>query len=327
MSLFLFQNLKIVCARGSRVSVRTWGPLKARHPHGRNLFGGYLMKSNPSNQAPESSSINLVMVGDDKKVITTSVMVSEYFGKRHCHVMRDIENLLESDQLRGQSNFGSSNYLNKQGKEQPMYTMDRTGFTLLAMGFTGKKALDFKIRYIQAFDSMEAELANQSGGFVAVPAGTSRVCGACGKEKHLTDFYRNRSTRDGYAWECKTCSREMKQQMYDRNAVRNDPNAVMIPMKVCQECGKEKRLTDFYMDKTTDDKRSGLCKLCSQAMARSKVVSCVQALPGPDPQRPRMASDAAMELILHFKEMVRMLREDVATYRKMWMDCHKELNR
>ena len=54
--------------------------------------------------------------------------------------------------------FSESTYLNEQNKEQPMFLMNRDGFTLLAMGFTGKKAMQFKLEYIKAFNSMEAQI-------------------------------------------------------------------------------------------------------------------------------------------------------------------------
>ena len=57
--------------------------------------------------------------------------------------------------------FETSSYVSEQGKEQPMFIMNRDGFTLLAMGFNGEKALDFKVEYINAFNKMEAELKSQ----------------------------------------------------------------------------------------------------------------------------------------------------------------------
>lgn len=56
--------------------------------------------------------------------------MAEVFGKNHYHVMRDIRSLVE----KGVSNFGLSSYINAQNKEQPMYLMDRDGFSLLVMG-------------------------------------------------------------------------------------------------------------------------------------------------------------------------------------------------
>ena len=111
--------------------------------------------------------------------VTTSRAVAEQFGKQHAHVIRSIEELLDS--LR-QSNFGVANgenektetalispaltdfaaqnfllieYTDAQGKPRPEYLLTRDGFTLLAMGFTGAKALTFKVAYINAFNRME----------------------------------------------------------------------------------------------------------------------------------------------------------------------------
>jgi Rha family phage regulatory protein len=86
---------------------------------------------------------------------TTSLLVAEYFGKQHKHVIRDIKNIYDQD---SETNFGLTNYTDSQGRKQPMYYIDRDGFTLLAMGFTGKKALQFKKDYIRAFNEMEKTL-------------------------------------------------------------------------------------------------------------------------------------------------------------------------
>ena len=43
----------------------------------------------------------------------------------------------------------------QNGQEYPAYIMNRDGFSLLVMGFTGKKALEWKVKYIQAFNAME----------------------------------------------------------------------------------------------------------------------------------------------------------------------------
>ena len=57
--------------------------------------------------------------------------------------------------------FEESQYVNR-GKEYKQYFMNRDGFTLLAMGYTGKKALDFKLKYIEAFNQMEKQLQLQA---------------------------------------------------------------------------------------------------------------------------------------------------------------------
>jgi len=96
---------------------------------------------------------SLVMLLGDK-AMTTSLKVAEMFGKRHDAVLRDIRNLT----AKGVHNFVESSYINQQNREMPMYLMDRDGFSLLVMGFNGDKALAWKIKYIEAFNRMEAEL-------------------------------------------------------------------------------------------------------------------------------------------------------------------------
>lgn len=95
------------------------------------------------------------------KAVCTSLQVAEKFEKRHNNVMRDIRGLLKNE--RTKQMFEISSYTEKQnGQEYPMYYMSRDGFTLLAMGFTGEKALDWKIRYINAFNAMEEMLKERS---------------------------------------------------------------------------------------------------------------------------------------------------------------------
>lgn len=89
--------------------------------------------------------------------IVTSLDVAETFGKEHNKVLRDIRELECSDDFR-LSNFGQSSYINSQGKKMPMYYMTRDGFTLLAMGYTGEKAMKFKEGYIRQFNAMEKVL-------------------------------------------------------------------------------------------------------------------------------------------------------------------------
>lgn len=86
--------------------------------------------------------------------------IAEHFGKEHKNVLRDIENLIGGlPNFEHTPMFFKTTYLHPQnGQEYPMYLMNRDGFTLLAMGFTGKEALEWKIKYINAFNSMEQEL-------------------------------------------------------------------------------------------------------------------------------------------------------------------------
>lgn len=91
---------------------------------------------------------------------TTSLQVAETFGKNHQHVLETIKNLtVENSTVK--NFFYKSTYTNSRGREYPIYYMNRDGFTLLAMGFNGKRALEFKLKYIEAFNQMEQTLLEQ----------------------------------------------------------------------------------------------------------------------------------------------------------------------
>lgn len=89
----------------------------------------------------------------------TSLKIAECFDKEHKNVLADIRNLLADcpDEF-GRLNFQPSSYTNEQGKTQPMYIVYFDGFMLLVMGYTGKKALQMKLAYIEAFNAMRTKL-------------------------------------------------------------------------------------------------------------------------------------------------------------------------
>ena len=90
---------------------------------------------------------------------TTSLIVAETFGKRHDHVLRDIEKIkAQVSESFSQPNFGAANYTDAQGKSRLLYLLTRDGLTLLVMGYTGKEAMRFKLAYIEAFNCMERQL-------------------------------------------------------------------------------------------------------------------------------------------------------------------------
>jgi Rha family phage regulatory protein len=94
--------------------------------------------------------------------VASSRQIAESFGKEHRNVMRDIENLMTAGVLKNEQTpmFYKTEYTHEQnGQTYPMYLMSRDGFTLLAMGFTGKAALEWKLKYIQAFNEMEKKLS------------------------------------------------------------------------------------------------------------------------------------------------------------------------
>ena len=92
-------------------------------------------------------------------VFTNSRDVAAFFEKSHRHVLRDIENLMAALPEGGLPNFGHTPYVDPQnGQTYKSYDLTKDGFTLLAMGFTGPKALGFKLRYIEQFNAMETAL-------------------------------------------------------------------------------------------------------------------------------------------------------------------------
>lgn len=104
--------------------------------------------------------MNELVIMRDQHAVTTSLVVAEAFGKEHRNVLRDIEGVLKNEQA--QKLFVKSTYIHEQNKQEyPMYYMNRDGFTLLAMGFTGRKAMQFKLKFIDAFNDMEAFIRTQ----------------------------------------------------------------------------------------------------------------------------------------------------------------------
>jgi Rha family phage regulatory protein len=103
---------------------------------------------------------NEIVILKRNRTATTSLIVAEKFGKRHDRLLRKIEDLIEDDN-RGLLFFGESSYMNLQNKEQKMYVMDRKSFSILVMSFTGKKAIDWKIKFYDAFEAMELAIVRQ----------------------------------------------------------------------------------------------------------------------------------------------------------------------
>ena len=104
-------------------------------------------------------------------VTVTSREIAEHFEKKHYHVLRDIEKIIDelNSKLRAVTGnelnpkldahlFIEGSYITKDNRIQKQYLITRAGFDLLAMGFTGKKALQWKLAYIEKFDRMEKEL-------------------------------------------------------------------------------------------------------------------------------------------------------------------------
>lgn len=105
-------------------------------------------------------SVNQLVFVDSGRPVTDSLTVATTFGKRHDNVMRDIQNILGSvDSKWGALNFEETPYTNRQnGQAYLKYLMTEDGFTMLVMGYTGNRAMQFKLDYITEFRRMQSEL-------------------------------------------------------------------------------------------------------------------------------------------------------------------------
>lgn len=90
--------------------------------------------------------------------MASSLQVAKHFGKSHDNVLRDIRNLIEkAPKDWAAANFEDisvSSNLGHAERKDPAFMMTRDGFSILAMGFTGEKALKWKIQFIEAFKAM-----------------------------------------------------------------------------------------------------------------------------------------------------------------------------
>ncbi|MBD9788970.1 Rha family transcriptional regulator [Enterococcus faecalis] len=101
---------------------------------------------------------NLVIM-KNQQAVTTSLQVAETFNKNHRDVLAAIDDLKEGVAENYADLFYEDSYIHPQNKQKyRQIIMNRDGFTLLAMGFTGQKALKFKLKYIEAFNRMEKEI-------------------------------------------------------------------------------------------------------------------------------------------------------------------------
>jgi len=99
----------------------------------------------------------------DGILVTSSRDIAERFEKRHVDTIRAIEDIKKQGCTQNCADlFIETEYQNDQNKQRyKEYLLTRDGFSLLAMGFTGAKALKWKIKYIEAFNKMEEELRKQ----------------------------------------------------------------------------------------------------------------------------------------------------------------------
>lgn len=111
-----------------------------------------------------------LVVINNNQIVVSSKDLAEHFGKAHKDVLENIRNILLAENSANEF-FHEESY-SYNGRILPMYLMNRDGFSLLAMGFTGKKALQWKLKYIEAFNEMEETLKQ---GYLEAPVSPSEL--------------------------------------------------------------------------------------------------------------------------------------------------------
>lgn len=106
----------------------------------------------------------IILRNENGQILASSREVADKFGKNHKDVLESIRNLTAENSA-VKDMFQISQYTNSRGRNYDQYLMNRDGFSLLAMGFTGKKALEWKLKYINAFNMMEEKL--KSGNYLS----------------------------------------------------------------------------------------------------------------------------------------------------------------
>ncbi|HFE9852901.1 TPA: Rha family transcriptional regulator, partial [Enterococcus faecalis] len=103
-----------------------------------------------------------LVIMKDQQAVTSSLQVAEVFGKEHKVVLKAIDELKQGVAQNYADLFYDDSYIHLQNKQSyRQVIMNRDGFTLLAMGFTGQKVLQFKLKYIEAFNQMENHIKEQ----------------------------------------------------------------------------------------------------------------------------------------------------------------------
>lgn len=103
--------------------------------------------------------MNDLVMSENNQVVTSSLKIAEVFKKQHKHVLDSIEKgTAENSALL--EHVMETTYTTSQNKQVKMYYLDRDAFSYIVMGFTGKKAAEWKWKYIEAFNEMEAQLNN-----------------------------------------------------------------------------------------------------------------------------------------------------------------------
>ena len=200
---------------------------------------------------------------DHGTVTTTSLQIAEHFGKRHADVIRAIKRLDTPAEFT-ERNFALSDFTDPTGRTLPAYRITRDGFTLLAMGFTGKEAQRWKLAYIDAFNRMEAALHQ--------PADTQRMklafslAAEAAAQVHRTVF---NAVMEGDADEWQR-SRYLLNLNYDSQGRPTRPHAQPIEtdQMVVSFSSLPQRIADGEIMSATDAQLATLATACTQRLTQ-----------------------------------------------------------
>lgn len=122
------------------------------------------------------------------QIFCDSLQIAETFNKRHSDVLRTIEVILKQDNGLSenftQRNFALSDYKDSTGKKNKLYLLTKDGFTIITMGYTGKKAMRFKEVYITKFNKMENFIQSLLTAKLEFPEFTNAIMNAHEEPKH-----------------------------------------------------------------------------------------------------------------------------------------------
>lgn len=166
----------------------------------------------------------------DGQVVVSSRQIAENFGKHHKDVLDGIRGILNSAEKSAQW-FMTDTYKDASGKSNPEYLMNRDGFSLLVMGFTGKKALEWKIKYIEAFNAMESEIKQGK----ALPKGKDETI----KAKRVNVMETNARVRESNQYLKIAAQIDIPEYRYILQAKSAEALNGGVPVLPLQEVGKK----------------------------------------------------------------------------------------
>lgn len=159
-----------------------------------------------------------------KQPAVSSLQIAEDFGKQHKDVLETIRKMTAENSALLEM-FYETTYKSIQNKKLPMYLMNRDGFSLLVMGFTGKDALDWKLKYINAFNAMEKAIANPQIDVT--------------KQKEVEARYMNAKARIASMWmklANRVPSNTEYQQICNSYASEALTGEKVLPLPKCDDC-------------------------------------------------------------------------------------------